>query len=67
MIFERGVIARAQCKYRDIVSVARQVRRDTSMIKWLKELEAENARLKKMYAEERLKAEIRKDALEGKL
>ena len=40
---------------------------DTSMIKRLKELEAENARLKKMYAEERLKAEIRKDALEGKL
>ena len=40
---------------------------DTSMIKWLKELEAENARLKKMYAEERIKAEIRKDALEGKL
>ena len=40
---------------------------DTSMIKRLKELEAETARLKKMYAEERLKAEIRKDALEGKL
>jgi len=40
---------------------------DASMIKRLKELEAENARLKKMYAEERLKAEIRKDALEGKL
>lgn len=40
---------------------------DTSMIKRLKELEAENTRLKKMYAEERIKAEIRKDALEGKL
>ena len=40
---------------------------DTSMIKRLKELEAENARLKKMSAEERIKAEIRKDALEGKL
>jgi len=40
---------------------------DASMIKRLKELEAENARLKKMYAEERLKAEIRKEALEGKL
>ena len=36
---------------------------DASMIKRLKELEAENARLKKMYAEERIKAEIRKDAL----
>ena len=32
---------------------------DVSMITRLKELEAENARLKKMYAEERLKAEIR--------
>jgi putative transposase len=40
---------------------------DTSLIKRLKELEAENTRLKKMYAEERIKAEIRKDALEGKL
>ena len=40
---------------------------DTSMIKRLKELEAENTRLKKMYAEERIKAKIRKDALEGKL
>jgi len=40
---------------------------DTSMIKRLKELEAENAHLKKMYAEERIKAEIRNDALEGKL
>jgi len=40
---------------------------DASMMKRLKELEAENARLKKMYAEERIKAEIRQEALEGKL
>ena len=40
---------------------------DTLLIKRLKEVEAENTRLKKMYAEERIKAEIRKDALEGKL
>jgi putative transposase len=40
---------------------------DASMMKRLKELEAENARLKKMYAEEKLKAEIRQEALEGKL
>ncbi|RMF48255.1 MAG: IS3 family transposase [Anaerolineae bacterium] len=40
---------------------------DVSMMKRLKELEEENARLKKMYAEERLKAELRKDALEGKV
>ena len=40
---------------------------DVSMMKRLKELEVENQRLKKMYAEERLKAEIRQEALEGKL
>ncbi len=32
----------------------------------MKELETENARLKKMYAEERLKAEILKEAIEKK-
>ena len=32
----------------------------------LKELEDENRRLKKMYAEERLKSELRKEALEKK-
>lgn len=37
---------------------------DASLMARLKELEAENARLKKMYAEERLKAEIVKEALE---
>ena len=36
---------------------------DTSMITRLKELEAENARLKKMYADERLKAMIVQEAL----
>jgi len=40
---------------------------DASMMKRLKALEEENRRLKKMYAEERLKAEIRQEALEGKL
>ena len=39
---------------------------DTSMIARHKELEAENKRLKKMYAEERLKAEIIKEAMEKK-
>ncbi len=39
---------------------------DTSMMKRLKELEDENQRLKKMYAEERLKADLRQEALEGK-
>jgi putative transposase len=40
---------------------------DASLMKRMKELEDENRRLKKMYAEERIKAEIRKEALEGKL
>lgn len=39
---------------------------DTSMMTRLKELESENARLKKMYAEERLMSELRKEALEKK-
>ena len=39
---------------------------DTSMMASLKELELENQRLKKMYAEERLKAEIAREAIEKK-
>lgn len=39
---------------------------DVSMLSRMKELEAENERLKKMYAEERLKAEIVQDALTKK-
>ena len=39
---------------------------DASMMKRMKELEEENRRLKKMYAEERLKAEIIQEALEKK-
>ncbi len=39
---------------------------DASMIARLKELEEENRRLKKMYAEERLKSELRKEVLEKK-
>jgi len=39
---------------------------DASLMARLKELEDENRRLKKMYAEERLKAELRKEALEKK-
>jgi len=40
---------------------------DASLMKEVKDLRAENARLKKMYAEERIKAELRQEALEGKL
>jgi putative transposase len=39
---------------------------DASLMKRMKELEDENRRLKKMYAEERLNSECRKEALEGK-
>jgi len=39
---------------------------DTSMMARLKELDVENARLKKMYAEERLKSEILNEALTKK-
>ena len=39
---------------------------DTSMMARMKELEIESARLKKMYAEERLKAEILNEALTKK-
>jgi len=39
---------------------------DASLMKEMKELRTENARLKKMYAEERLKAEIRQEVIEGK-
>lgn len=39
---------------------------DASLMKRLKELEEENRRLKKMYAEEKLKAEIAREAIEKK-
>ena len=39
---------------------------DASLMKRMKELEDKNRRLKKMYAEERLISEVRKEALEGK-
>lgn len=39
---------------------------DTSMMKRMKELEEENRRLKKMYAESKMDAEILREALSGK-
>ncbi len=39
---------------------------DVSMMKRMKELEEENCRLKKMYAEEHLKAEIIQEAMAKK-
>ena len=38
-----------------------------SLMKKMKTLRAENARLKKMYVEERIKSDLRQEALEGKL
>ena len=40
---------------------------DASLMKRMKELEIENSRLKKMYAEEKLKAEIAREVIEKKL
>jgi putative transposase len=39
---------------------------DASMMSEMRELKAENLRLKRMYAEERMKAEILKEAIEKK-
>lgn len=39
---------------------------DASMMARLKELEDENRRLKKMYTEERIKSDLRQEALEKK-
>ena len=39
---------------------------DASFIKRIKELEAKNQRLKKMYAESKIDAEILEEALAGK-
>jgi putative transposase len=50
-----------------VAELSREHNVSTALMKRLKELEAENARLKKMYAEERIKAELRQEALEGKL
>ena len=58
---EHGVSAATFYKWR-----AKYGGMDVSMMTRLKELEAENTRLKKMYAEERLKAEILKEAIEKK-
>ena len=58
---EHGMSSATFCKWR-----AKYGGMDTSMITRLKELEAENARLKKMYADERLKAMIVQEALTKK-
>ena len=58
---EHGISSASVCKWR-----AKFVGMDASLMKCMKELEDENRRLKKMYAEERLKAEIAKDIIAKK-
>lgn len=58
---EHGISAATFYKWR-----AKYGGMDVSLMSRLKELEAENSRLKKMYAEERLNAEILKEALAKK-
>lgn len=58
---KHGMSSASFCKWR-----AKYGGMDVSSMKRLKELEEENARLKKTYAEEKLKAEIVAEALEKK-
>ncbi len=66
---EAGYPVQALCRELGISSATFYKRRskygsmDVSMMARMKELEIENARLKKMYAEERLKVEILQEAL----
>ena len=66
---EAGISVQDLCREHSISSAtfykwrAKYGGMDTAMIKRLKELEDENRRLKKMYAEECLKSQIRQEAL----
>jgi putative transposase len=67
---ESGIPVPELCREHGISSATFYNRRskyggkDASLMKHLRELEAENRRLKKMYAEERLKAEIVREAMD---
>ncbi len=69
---EQGVSAPDLCREHGISSAtfykwrAKFSGMDASLMKQMKALENENRRLKKMYLEEKLKAEIAKEALEKK-
>lgn len=69
---EAGVSVPELCREHNISSAtfykwrAKYGGMDASLISRMKELEEENRRLKKMYAEERLKAEIVQEALSKK-
>ena len=58
---ERGMSSASFYKWR-----AKFSGMDASMVKRMKEMEDENRRLKKMYAEERLKSGLRKEVFEAK-
>jgi putative transposase len=58
---DRGISTATFYKWR-----AKYGRMDVSMMSRIEELEEENRRLKKMYLEEKLKAEIVSEALEKK-
>ena len=67
---EAGSSVPDQCREHGISSASFYKRRtkfggmDASLIKRMKELEDENRRLKKVYAEEKVKAEIAKEIIE---
>ena len=69
---EAGISVQDLCREHSISSAtfykwrAKYGGMDTAMVKRLKELEDENRRLKKMYAEECLKSQIRQESLDGK-
>jgi putative transposase len=69
---EAGLSAQASCRELGISTAtfykwrAKHGGLDVSMMARMKELEAENARLKKMYADERLKAGILQEAISKK-
>jgi putative transposase len=70
---ESGTPVPSLCREREMSSAtfykwkAKYGGMNISMMTRLKELEAENTRLKRMYADERLKADILQDALSKKL
>lgn len=69
---ESGTPVAALCREHDMSNAtfykwrAKYGGMDTSLMARLRELEAENTRLKKLYAEERLKAEIIQEAMSKK-
>ncbi len=69
---ESGTPVAALCREHDMSNAtfykwrAKYGGMDTSLMARLRELEAENTRLKKMYAEERLKAQIIQEAMSKK-